>query len=125
MTAAERQTLFLLYDAPDCTAQVQVVVRDETIWMTQKAMATLFDVNVPAISKHLQNIYESGELSTEATVSKMEIVQQEGIRDIKRNVDFYNLDAIISVGYRVKRVKHRVSLGKKTAKRWQRHGIDG
>ena len=98
MTAAERQTLFLLYDAPDCTAQVQVVVRDETIWMTQKAMATLFDVNVPAISKHLQNIYESGELSTEATVSKMEIVQQEGIRDIKRNVDFYNLDAIISVG---------------------------
>ncbi len=101
MTAAERQTLFLLYDAPDCTAQVQVVVRDETIWMTQKAMATLFDVNVPAISKHLQNIYESGELSTEATVSKMEIVQQEGIRDIKRNVDFYNLDAIISVGYRV------------------------
>lgn len=122
MTAAERQTLFLLYDAPDCTAQVQVVVRDETIWMTQKAMATLFDVNVPAISKHLQNIYESGELSTEATVSKMEIVQQEGIRDIKRNVDFYNLDAIISVGYRV---KHRVSLGKKTAKRWQRHGIDG
>ena len=101
MTAAERQTLFLLYDAPDSTAQVQVVVRDETIWMTQKAMATLFDVNVPAISKHLQNIYESGELSTEATVSKMEIVQQEGIRDIKRNVDFYNLDAIISVGYRV------------------------
>ena len=101
MTAAERQALFLLYDAPDCTAQVQVVVRDETIWMTQKAMATLFDVNVPAISKHLQNIYESGELSTEATVSKMEIVQQEGIRDIKRNVDFYNLDAIISVGYRV------------------------
>ncbi|MBQ9427304.1 MAG: virulence RhuM family protein [Paludibacteraceae bacterium] len=52
----------------------------------------------------------------------MEIVQQEGIRDIKRNIDFYNLDAIISVGYRV---KHRVSLGKKTAKRWQRHGIDG
>ena len=101
MTPADRQALFLLYDAPDSTAQVQVVVRDETIWMTQKAMATLFDVNVPAISKHLQNIYESGELSTEATVSKMEIVQQEGIRDIKRNVDFYNLDAIISVGYRV------------------------
>ena len=101
MTPADRQALFLLYDAPDSTAQVQVVVRDETIWMTQKAMATLFDVHVPAISKHLQNIYESGELSTEATVSKMEIVQQEGIRDIKRNVDFYNLDAIISVGYRV------------------------
>ena len=101
MTPADRQALFLLYDAPDCTAQVQVVVRNETIWMTQKAMATLFDVNVPAISKHLQNIYDSGELVAETTVSKMEIVQQEGIRNIKRNVDFYNLDAIISVGYRV------------------------
>ena len=101
MTPADRQALFLLYDAPDCTAQVQVVVRNETIWMTQKAMAILFDVNVPAISKHLQNIYDSGELVTEATVSKMEIVQQEGSRNIKRNVDFYNLDAIISVGYRV------------------------
>ena len=101
MTPLDKQTLFLLYDAPDASAQVQVVVRDETIWMTQKAMATLFDVNVPAISKHLQNIYDSGELSIAATVSKMEIVQPEGGRNIKRNIDFYNLDAIISVGYRV------------------------
>jgi len=101
MTSIDKQTLFLLYDSPDANAQVQVVVRDETIWMTQKAMATLFDVNVPAISKHLQNIYDSGELSMVATVSKMEIVQPEGGRNIKRNVDFYNLDAIISVGYRV------------------------
>ncbi|MCR4664419.1 MAG: virulence RhuM family protein [Paludibacteraceae bacterium] len=101
MIPADRQIAFLLYDTPDNTAQVQVVVRDETIWMTQKAMAMLFDVNVPAISKHLQNIYDSGELTAEATFSKMEIVQQEGERSIKRNVDFYNLDAIISVGYRV------------------------
>ena len=101
MTPLDKQTLFLLYDAPDASAQVQVVVRDETIWMTQKTMATLFDVNVPAISKHLQNIYDSGELSIAATVSKMEIVQPEGGRNIKRNIDFYNLDAIISVGYRV------------------------
>ena len=62
MNTTDRQALFLLYDAPD-TAQVQVVVRDETIWMTQKAMATLFDVNVPAISKHLKNIFACGELN--------------------------------------------------------------
>ena len=104
MTQADRQALFLLYDAPDCTAQVQVVVRDETIWMTQKAMATLFDVNVPAISKHLKNIFESGELNEQVVVSKMEIATQHGAiagktQSIETN--FYNLDAIISVGYRV------------------------
>ena len=64
-------------------------------------MAELFDVEVPAISKHLSNIYEEGELQPDATVSKMEIVQKEGNRQVKRKVDFYNLDAIISVGYRV------------------------
>ncbi len=102
MTPLDKQTLFLLYDAPDNTAQVQVVVRDETIWMTQKAMATLFDVNVPAISKHLKNIFESGELDENATVSKMEIVVNRGFRgEVMEEIDFYNLDAIISVGYRV------------------------
>ena len=102
MTPLDKQTLFLLYDAPDNTAQVQVVVRDETIWMTQKAMATLFDVNVPAISKHLKNIFGSGELDENATVSKMEIVVNRGFRgEVTEEIDFYNLDAIISVGYRV------------------------
>lgn len=104
MTQADRQALFLLYDAPDSTAQVQVVVRDETIWMTQKAMATLFDVNVPAISKHLKNIFDSGELNEQVVVSKMEIPTQHGaITGKTQNVEtnFYNLDAIISVGYRV------------------------
>ena len=102
MTPLDKQTLFLLYDAPDNTAQVQVVVRDETIWMTQKAMATLFDVNVPAISKHLKNIFESGELDENATVSKMEIVVNRGFRgEVTEEIDFYNLDAIISVGDRV------------------------
>ena len=62
-------------------------------------MAELFSVNTPAISTHLKNIYEEGELSEESTVSKMEIVQTEGSRQVKRNVDFYSLDAIISVGY--------------------------
>lgn len=69
--------------------------------MTQKAMAELFAVNVPAINKHLNNIYDEGELNRDSTISKMETVQQEGNRNVKRNVEFYNLDAIISVGYRV------------------------
>lgn len=80
---------------------VQVVYRAETVWCTQKAMAQLFDVGVPAISKHLNNIFAEGELRPASTVSKMEIVQIEGDREIKRQLDFYNLDAIISVGYRV------------------------
>lgn len=80
---------------------VQVAYRDETIWATQKAIAQLFDVGVPAINKHLNNIYSDGELSQSSTISKMEIVQMEGIREVTRQVDFYNLDAIISVGYRV------------------------
>lgn len=80
---------------------VQVAYRDETIWATQKAMAQLFDVGVPAINKHLNNIYFDGELSQSSTISKMEIVQMEGSREVPRQVDFYNLDAIISVGYGV------------------------
>jgi len=97
---------FILYNLPDNEGSVQGVVRDETIWLTQKAMALLFGVNVPAISKHLQNIYDSGELNKNATISKMETVVNRGFRgEVKENVDFYNLDAIISVGYRVNSAK--------------------
>ena len=78
-----------------------MLYKDETIWATQKAIATLFDVGVPAVSKHLNNIYNEGELFRGTTISKMEIVQAEGAREIRRLTDFYNLDAIISVGYRV------------------------
>lgn len=92
---------FLLYSLPEEDGLVQVVVKDETIWATQKAMAQLFGVGVPAISKHLANIYGEGELNESATVSKMEIVQFEGTREVKRDKDFYSLDAIIAVGYRV------------------------
>lgn len=99
---------FLIYQSADEEVSVNAVIRDETIWLTQKSMAELFDVNIPAISKHLTNIYEDGELSRDATVSKMETVQQEGSRQVTRSVDFYNLDAVISVGYRVnsKRATH-------------------
>lgn len=97
---------FILYNLPDNEGSVQGVVRNETIWLTQKAMAQLFGVNVPAISKHLQNIYDSGELNKNATISKMETVVNRGFRgEVKENVDFYNLDAIISVGYRVNSAK--------------------
>ena len=92
---------FLIFQIEGKEDGVQVVYRDESIWCTQKAMAQLFDVGVPAISKHLNNIFSEGELRQDLTVSKMEIVQIEGDREIKRQLDFYNLDAIISVGYRV------------------------
>ena len=91
----------LLYSDESGKEFINVVFKDETFWLTQKAMAELLDVNVPAVSKHLQNIYEEQELSRDATISKMETVRQEGERQIKRAVDFYNLDAIIAVGYRV------------------------
>ena len=92
---------FLLYDLPDNEGSVQVVVKGGTLWMTQKAMAKLYAVNVPDISKHLKNIYETGEQKVEATVSKMEIVQQEGKRKVKREQTLYMLKTIIAVGYRV------------------------
>ena len=102
MSTIDKQALFLLYDAPDNAAQVQVVVKDETIWMTQKAMASLFDVDKSSISRHLKNIFESGELTPEATVAKIATVVNRGIRGaVTEDVDFYNLDMIISVGYRV------------------------
>ena len=96
-----RDFQFLVYRSANQDVSVSAIIKDETVWLTQKGMAELFDVNVPAVSKHLQNIYEEGELNRDATVSKMEIVQTEGERTVKRNVDLYNLDAIISVGYRV------------------------
>lgn len=94
-------TPFFLYPLPNNEGEVSALIKDDTIWLTQKSMAHLFGVNLPAISKHLKNIFEEGELEINSTVSKMEIVQNEGGREVKRSIDFYNLDAIISVGYRV------------------------
>ena len=95
------QNRFLLYTARDGAVKVDVFFKNETVWLTQKALAELFAVKVPAINKHLKNIFDSGELTREATVSKMEIVRAEGGREVAREVEFYNLDAIIAVGYRV------------------------
>ena len=99
---------FLLYNMPDSDGKIQVVVKDETLWCTQKAMAQLFGVGVPAISKHLKNIFDEGELDKNVVVSKMEITTQHGAMEEKtqtHNVDFYSLDAIIAVGYRVSSLK--------------------
>lgn len=91
----------VLYETEDGKVNVDVILKDETIWLTQKSMAELFDVNSQAITKHLQNIFQEGELNKNLTCSKMEQVQKEGSRSVKRNMEFYNLDAIIAVGYRV------------------------
>jgi hypothetical protein len=96
------ETQFILYQLPDEEGVIQVVVKDETIWATQKAMASLFGVGVPAVSKHLSNIMEEGELLENSVVSKMEITAADGK---KYQTQFYNLDAIISVGYRVNSTK--------------------
>lgn len=96
---------FLIFQIENKEQGIEVMYADETIWCTQKAMAALFDVGVPAISKHLANIFETGELKEEATVSKMETVQQEGNREVKRQVVMYKLDAIIAVGYRVNSIR--------------------
>lgn len=101
LSLRDQTTEFLLYTAPNGAIKVEVLLSNETIWLTQKRMAELFGVGVAAISKHLENIYESGELQREATLSVLETVQQEGARQVTRKLEYYNLDAVISVGYRV------------------------
>jgi hypothetical protein len=95
----------IFYTSSEGNVSIEVIFNDETFWLTQKRMAELFGVEVPAINKHLGNIYDSGELDKKATISILEIVQQEGSRKVKRNMEFYNLDAIIAVGYRVNSYK--------------------
>jgi hypothetical protein len=91
----------LLYSTPDGAVRVEVAFEDETFWLTQKKMAELFGVGIPTVNRHLKEIYKSHELSELATIRRIRIVQPEGARQIAREVDFYNLDAIIAVGYRV------------------------
>lgn len=92
---------FLIFTSTAGKESIEVRYEDETIWLSQKMMATLFDVKIPTINVHLKNIYESGELTREATIRKFLIVRTEGNRDVSRNLEYYSLDAIISVGYRI------------------------
>ena len=91
----------VIYTVKDGSVSLNTRLENDTIWLTQKAMAELFGVKTPAINKHLANIYNEGELEKEATISILETVQKEGTRTVSRKQTFYNLDAIISVGYRV------------------------
>ena len=95
------QTNIIFYTTPNGQISIQVQYEDGSFWLTQKRMAELFGVDVRTINEHLQNIHQSGELQKEATIRKIRIVQQEGNREVSRELDFYNLDAIIAVGYRV------------------------
>lgn len=96
-----KELQFLMYNTPEENVSVNAVIKDETIWLTQKAMAELFDCTTDNISLHLKNIYADGELDESSTTEEFSVVQQEGSRKVKRKTKFYNLDAIISVGYRV------------------------
>lgn len=90
-----------MYSTPDEDVKVSALVKDETIWLTQKAMGELFGCSSDNVGLHLKNVYEDGELSKDSTTEEISVVQQEGARSVKRKIAFYNLDAIISVGYRI------------------------
>lgn len=92
---------FVLYNIDQEDIKIKVAIKDETIWITQRGMAELFDCSTDNISLHLKNIYQDGELQETTTAEDFSVVQTEGSRQVARNVKFYNLDAIISVGYRV------------------------
>jgi hypothetical protein len=95
-------TEFLLYTAPNGDVKVEIIFHNETVWLTQKRMAELFGVDVSTINEHLKNIYKTGELEESATIGKFPIVQIEGNREVSRELNCYNLDVILAVGYRVK-----------------------
>lgn len=92
---------FLIYESDENKVVADVLVMEESIWMTQKQMANLFDADLSVVSKHLSNIFDGGELSEEATVAKIARVQKEGNREVSRQLNFYNLDVIIALGYRI------------------------
>jgi hypothetical protein len=98
----ERSSELVLYQAADGETRIQVRLLDGTVWLSQRLIAELFQKNVRTVNEHIQNVYSDGELSPEATIRKFRIVQREGDRDVVRLVDFYNLDMIIAVGYRVR-----------------------
>jgi len=100
----DNELQIIFYRDKDQNIKVEVFFENETFWMTQKKIAELFGVQKAAISKHLKNIFESGELEKASTVSILETVQNEGKRKVKRVIEYYNLDAIIAVGYRVKSI---------------------
>lgn len=104
-TELNKPNSFLLYTSNEGAVKVDVLLKDETIWLTINQLATLFDIDKSGVSRHIKNIFETGELQEEATVAKIATVQTEGTRNVSRDLDFYNLDMIISVGYRVNSIR--------------------
>ena len=100
--STEPNSQLIIYQTEDGQPRLEVRLEDETVWLSQKLMAELFQKDVRTINEHIQNIFEEGELAADSTIRNFRIVQREGKRDVTRCVDFYNLDMIISVGYRVR-----------------------
>lgn len=96
-----QESKFLIYETDDGKINIDVILKDETIWSSQKNMAKLFDTGIDNINVHLKNIYDEGELDKDSTIEEISIVQKEGNRNVTRKILFYNLDAIIAVGYRI------------------------
>lgn len=101
LTIKDSLTEFLLYTTPNSDVKVEIFLHNENVWLPQKRMAELFGVDVSTVNEHLKNIYKSNELDENSTIGNFPIVQKEGSREVKREINFYNLDAILSVGYRV------------------------
>ncbi len=101
LTLKDELTEFLLYNTPNGEVRVEILLHNETIWLPQKRIAQLFNVATNTVNEHLKNIYQSQELTQDSTIRKFRIVGQEGDREVVRLTKFYNLDAILSVGYRV------------------------
>src|SRR5580765_3707812 len=100
--AKEPKSELILFQTEDGQTRVECRFEDESVWLTQKLIAELFQVTVPTVNEHLRGIYEDGELSPPATIRKFRIVQTEGNRQVERQVDHYHLNAILAVGYRVR-----------------------
>lgn len=92
---------FLIFTGQSGESSIEVRIAEESVWITQKMMGMLFEVSVPTINEHLNNLFSQNEISKSATIRNFRIVQKEGIREVARNIEFYNLDAIIAVGFRV------------------------
>jgi len=111
MSDAPQPSHLLIYEAENGAIKVDVRFEGETVWLTQPLIAELFQTTVPNISMHLRNIFAEGELTLEGTLKQFLTVRQEGARQVSRNLEYYNLDAIISVGYRVKRIQQADAAG--------------
>lgn len=98
----ESSSQLIIYQTESGETRLEVRLENETVWLTQKLMAELFQITVPNINMHLKNVFEEGELNPEATIKDFLIVRTESNREDSRHIEYYNLDAIISVGYRIK-----------------------